>query len=247
MNCLFRLNKNLPILDSIPLKYVIYLTMLSNSEVLSDEDTKYAVFKEDDVYDRFSDWTEEDVYKALSELGDEGLVLFDSDVIYLGELRGRKFFSFESKSSLYDYAYNLLLDSLKVYSKSKSIKDKSRARYIKDFVTNLNDSGVSTMKVSDFNELHGYLYELYTGGEVYTIRNKIEYYQVNNMLKAYDKSTVFAILVEGTLHYDSYRKKGVPDLVSVAVLKDEIFGNLISKRKSSKEYMRNEDSLNSEF
>ena len=105
------------------------------------------------------------------------------------------------------------------------------------------------MTPGDFTELHGYLYEVYTGGEIYVLRGKVEYFQTNNMLKAYDRFTVFSLIVEATLRYDKYRKKGVPTLTNVACMKDDVFHTLVrSSDEGSKDYMRemtssiNEDS-----
>ena len=96
------------------------------------------------------------------------------------------------------------------------------------------------MTPGDFTTLFTYLYEIFTGGETYTVRNKMEYYQTTNILKAYDKFTTFAILVEGTLNYPAYDRRGVPTLTRVSVMKDTIFGAL-SRGDGSKDYMREVD------
>lgn len=250
MNVLFRTRKEIPIAGLIPFRYLLYATLLSDvvSYTPDDEDTKYGVFTSDrDIYDCFSDWDSDDVYKALDDLSSEGLVSFDEDGrIYLGEFRGKKFFPFEVKSSLFDSAYSLLETELKRYGSSRSAKDKSRARYIKEQVNRFLDKGVEHMTPGDFTELHGYLYEVYTGGEIYIIRNKTEHFQTNNMLKAYDKFTVFALIVESTLNYGTYKKKGMPTLINVACMKDDVFRSL-TKGDGSKDYMNKEDCLGGEF
>lgn len=248
MNTLLRLRKDMPITGLVPFKYLLYLAMLSDVVpfIPDDEDVKYGVFseRESDLYDRYYEWTHEDerrdeVLSALNALADEGLIWFDDDDrIYLGEYRGKKFFPFEVKTSLYDNASKFLEEELRKYGRSKSAKDKSRARYIREQIERLLDKGVEGMSPGDFTELHGYLYELYTGGEIYIIRNKTEYFQTNNMLKAYDRFTVFSLIVEGTLRYDSYRKKGVPTLTNVACMKDDVFRALTKADDGSKEYMR---------
>lgn len=246
MNVLLRLRKDMPITGIIPFKYLLYSAMLSNVVPFDDEDVRYGVFSESsqELYDYFSDWGHSDirrneVYKALSDLCDEGLIFFDDDNrVYLGEYRGRRFFPFEVKSSLFDNAIKLLDSELKRYGMSKSAKDKSRMRYIREQVDRFLDKGVENMTAGDFTELHGYMYEVYTGGEIYVIRNKTEYFQTNNMLKAYDKYTVFALIVEATLHYELYRKRAVPTLTNVACMKDDVFHALTKSDDSSKEYMR---------
>ena len=243
----------------VPFRYLLYTALLSDVAAYdADDETRYGVYRgeQEDLYDRFSDWSDADerrdeVYKALNDLAEEGLIFFDDeDRIVLGEFRGKKFFTFEVKSSMYDEAYKLYEQELKQYGSSRSAKDKSRARYIRERVNKLLANGVEEMRPSDFTELHGYLYEIYTGGEIYVLRNKTEYFQTNNMLKAYDRFTVFAILVEGTLHYDSYKKIGVPTLTNVAVKKDDIFHALSKAGEGSKEYMRDMSKAvdeNSEF
>lgn len=257
MNALFKLRKDMAITGAVPFKYLLYAALLSKVTVFTDEDTKYGVFSENqfDLYDYFSDWDHSDdrrneVLRALNDLADEGLIWFDDDDrIYLGEFRGKKFFTFEVKNSLFDEALSLFETAVKRYGRSKSAKDKSRSRYIKEQVDRLIDKGVDNMTPGDFTELHGYLYEIYTGGEIYLIRGKVEHFQTNNMLKAYDKFTVFALIVEATLRYDTYRKKGVPTLTNVACMKDDVFHALTKTDSGSKDYMREMTSSvgNSEF
>lgn len=248
MNTLLRLRKDMPITGLVPFKYLLYLAMLSDVVPFTpdDEDVKYGIFAEngEDLYDRYHEWANEDerrdeVVSALVALSEEGLIWFDDDGrIYLGEYRGKKFFPFEAKTSLYDNASKLLQEELRKYGRSKSAKDKSRARYIREQIERLLDKGVESMSPGDFTELHGYLYELYTGGEIYIMRNKTEYFQTNNMLKAYDRFTVFSLIVEATLRYDTYRKKGIPTLTNVACMKDDVFRALTKTDDGSKEYMR---------
>lgn len=246
MNALLKLHKDMPVTGLIPFKYLLYLAMLSDISPMDVEDTRYGVYAEteQELYDRFPDWYSLDdrrneISKALDDLADEGLIESDDDgTIYLGEFRGRKFFPFEVKNSLFDNACKTLEERLKIYGKSKSAKDKSRARYIREQTDRLLEKGAENMSPGDFTDLHGYLYEIYTGGEIYMIRNKTEYYQTMNMLKAYDRFTVFALIVEGTLNYDVYRKKGIPTLTNVACMKDDVFRMITKPDKGSKDYMR---------
>lgn len=252
MNVLLRLRKDMPITGLVPFRYLLYMAMLSDVVPFTpdDEDTKYGVFSEteQELYDYYPDWDHADdrkneILKALNDLADEGLIWFDDENrIYLGEYRGKKFFPFEAKNSLFDNAVELLNDSLKRYGKSKSAKDKSRARYIREQVDDMVNHDIESFTPGKFMELHGYLYEIYTGGEVYIIRGKTEHFQTNNMLKAYDKATVFSLIVEATLHYDKYRKYGMPTLTNVACMKDDVFRALTKADAGSKEYMRDEDS-----
>lgn len=252
MNALLRLRKDMPVTGLVPFKYLLYLAMLSEvTPFTPDGDgTKYGIFSKDqlDLYDYYPDWAvgddnDNEVYKALADLCDEGLIWFDDeDRVYLGEYRGKKFFPFEAKSSLFDTAKEFMDSEIRRYGKSKSAKDKSRARYIREQIDRLVDKGVENMTPGNFTDLHGYLYEVYTGGEIYIIRNKAEHFQTNNMLKAYDKFTVFSLIVEATLRYDKYRKKGVPTLTNVACMKDDVFHALTKAGAGSKEYMRNEES-----
>lgn len=185
MNVLLKLRKDMPICGLVPFKYLLYVAMLSNVIPYEDEDTRYGIFPEkyNEIGDFFPDWEHSDikkdaVVKALDELAEEGLILFDSDNnVYLGEYRGRKFFPFEKKSSLFDDAVKLATKSIKHYGASKSAKDKSRSRFIREQLYKLLDKGIPNLTSNDFTELHGYLYEVYTGGEVYIIRNKVELFQ----------------------------------------------------------------------
>lgn len=246
MNTLLRLHKDMVISGLIPFRYLLYTAMLSNVAVFEEDDTRYGIYggEQSDLYDHFSDWTSEDeradeVLKALNDLSEEGLIFFDDeDNVFLGEFRGRRFFTFEQKNSLYDNAEKLLDKELKRYGNSKSAKDKSRARYIRGKIDAFVDKGIDNMRPGDFTDLHGYLYEIYTGGEIYVLRGKTEHFQTNNMLKAYDKFTTYALLVYATLDYDSYRKKGVPTLTNVACMKDDVFRSLTKADEGSKDYMR---------
>ena len=248
MNVLLRLRKDMVITGLVPFKYLLYAALLSNVSPYQPEgeDTKYGIFGEDqsDLYDHYPEWDHTDdrrneILSALNDLADEGLLWFDDeDRIYLGEYRGKLFFTFVVKNSLYDMAEVLMYDSLKAYGRSKSAKDKSRSRYIREQIEKMLSKGVENLTPGDFTEIHGYLYEVYTGGEVYIIRGKVEHFQTNNMLKAYDKFTVFALIVEATLRYDTYRKKGVPTLTNVACMKDDVFRALTKSDEGSKEYMR---------
>ena len=241
MNTLLRLHKDMAICGLLPLKTLLYAALLSNVTTLETGDVKYGVYAGDyqDLYDTLSDWDSDEIYKALNELSDDGLIWFDEeDNLYLGEFRGKRFFTFEQKSSLVDEAVKLIKDAVKTYGKSKSAKDKSRSRYLLEKIEALIDKGVDQLRPSDFTDLHGYLYEVYTGGEIYNIRNKTEYYQTSNMLKAYDRNTVLALIAEGTLHYDKYRSKGMPTLTNVACMKDDVYHGLVRESAGSKEYMR---------
>lgn len=246
MNCLFKVKKGTPLANLVPFKHILYAAMLSNVKTIEDGDTRYAIYagEQDDLYDYFADWDSDDdrrseVLKAIDELADEGLISFDDDGnVYLGEFRGKKFFPFEVKNSLVDMALETIQKELKRYGSSKSAKDKSRSRYIREQIDRLVDKGIDTLRPIDLTDLHGYLYEVYTGGEIYLIRNKVEHYQTNNMLKAYDRQTTFALIVEATLHYDEYRKRGVPTLTNVACMKDDVFRALTKPSEGSKDYMR---------
>lgn len=232
----------------VPFRYLLYTAMLSNVTVYEpeDEDTRYGIYGggQSDLYDHLTDWFDDDtdeINDALNALAEEGLVFFDEeddDIVYLGEFRGKKFFPFEKENTLFEKANELLEDSLKRYGSSKSAKDKSRARYIREKIDGLKDKGIENLSPGDFTDLHGYLYEIYTGGEIYIVRGKAEHFQTNNMLKAYDKFTVYSLLVEATLRYDTYRRKGVPTLTNVACMKDDVFRELTQSAKGSKEYMR---------
>lgn len=257
MNGLFRLRKDMRVVDVIPLKHLIYTALLSDIVPYEDGDIKYAVSSHttQDLYDYFHDWEtsnseDDEVYKSLNELSEEGFISFDDDQrIYLGEFRGKKFFPFEvGTTSKLDSAIELLNTSISIYGSYKSTVTKSRARFIRTQFDKYLDKGIPSLNAADFTEIHGYLYEIYTGGEIYTIRNKVEYYQTNNMLKAYDKQNTFIILVNGTLRYDTYRKNGLPTLTNVACMKDDVFRSLVRSESSSKEYMREvKSSINSEF
>ena len=254
MNTLFRLRKDMPLAGLVPFKHILYMALLSDVTILEEDDSRMAIFakEQSDLYDYFSDWANEDdrrdeVLKALNELSEDGLIYFDDeDRIFLGEFRGRKFFPFEVKTSMFETASKLLDDAIKTYGASKSAKDKSRSRYIREQVDKLFSTGIESLSPSDFTDLHGYVYELYTGGEIYTIRNKVEYYQTNNMLKHYDRFTVFALIVEGTLNFDKYRSKGVPTLTTVACMADDVFRGLTKSDAGSKDYMREMTSTTTE-
>ena len=253
MNGLLKLRKDMPIAGLVPFKYLLYSALLSSIETYVEDDTRFGIstLMNEDVYDRFPDWDDTDerkneVYKALNSLAEEGLLLFDDDGrIFLGEFRGKKFFPFEAKNSIFDSALETLSEELKRYGRSKSAKDKSRSRYIREQIDRFIDKGVENMTPGDFTDLHGYLYEVYTGGEVYLLRGKVEHFQTTNMLKAYDKFTVFALIVEATLRYDTHRTKGVPTITNVACMKDDVFKALTKPDDGSKDYMRDmTDSVN---
>lgn len=242
MNGIFRLRKGMPVTSVIPIKHIVYMALLSDMTTEDLEGDKFAVsaLVISDVYDRFPDWTEEELLEVLDELGRDGLLEFYDTKILLGEFRGRKFFPFEVKSSLFDRAIEFLQDKLGDYASYS--RNKSRAKYIKREVKAMTEK-VDKLCPNDFTELHGLLYEVYTGGEVYNIRNQVEYYQTSNILKAYDRHTTFAIIVEGTLNFDAYRKKGVPTLTLIGVMKDEVFGALTKGVSHGKDYMRSEEEV----
>ena len=137
MNVLFRLKKDMAITGLLPFRYLLYAALLSDvvSYEPEGEDIRYGVYggEQNDLYDRFSDWSDADerkdeVLKALNDLADEGLIFFDDDDrVYLGEFRGKRFFAFDCKSSLFDEAVVSFDTELKRYGASRSAKDKSRA------------------------------------------------------------------------------------------------------------------------
>ena len=72
-------------------------------------------------------------------------------------------------------------------------------------------------------------------------------FQTNNILKAYDKYTTFAIIVEAVLNYDKHKKKGVPTLINVGYMKDDVFRHLTNPTAGSKDYMRELSTDDGEF
>ena len=250
MNALFRLRKDMQITALVPFKYLLYTALLSDVTTYVSGDDRLGIFAKplDDLDDYFSDWSHSDerrnvVTSALNELERDGLIYFldDSDgeqLIVLGEYRGRKFFTFERRSSFCDIALKTFDEELSKYGNSKSVKDRSRAKYIRSTFERLISEGIDKLGPGAFTEIHGYLYEIYTGGEVYTLRNEAEKFQTKNILKAYDRFTTLAILIEATLHYDKYRSKGLPTLVNVAYIKDDVFKAFTKADSGSKDYMR---------
>lgn len=247
MNTLIRVHKDFPIVSLIPLRHLIYATLLSDVRQYAEEDgTISAVsrFSLDDIRDSFGEWAEMDsknnlLEDALNELGSEGLVLFDDDegLIFVGEFRGKRFFPYEQETNIFSESKDKLMEAISMYGRSKSAKDKSRSKFIRSRIDELFDKGIENLTPSDFTDLHGYCYELYTGGEIYILRNKVEHFQTNNMLKAYDRHSTFSIIVEGVLNFDKYRKKGLPTLTTIACMKDDVFKGL-TKSGDAKGYMR---------
>lgn len=251
-NTLFHIRRNSALADRFSLDDLLYLTCLSSvsKEYDEKEDVTYAIFSKgfDLLKTYFQDWSEEELTEALSNLGNQGLLLFDDDnedVIYVGVFEGKRFEPFtSSESNLYDKAKETIQVSIQ---ESKSIIPKARWLYLRGAINSLMEKKPENMDVGDFVTLHGLLYELYTGGESYTTRNKTEFYQIPNILKAYDKPTTFAIVTDGVLHYDLYDKRCVPTLIKVGVHKDDIFRRICKKDTSTKEYMRERDSDENDF
>ena len=255
MNALIRARKDFPIFSNVPFKNFVYFVLLSNIVSFEDGNIRHAIYAGEylDLFDHLSDWADEscgtsELDKALDELEDEGYISFDDDNrIYLGEFRGRKFFPFEVRGSLFDSACDLMWSEIKRYGKTRSAKVLTRVGFIKGQVEGFISKGVEKMSPKDFTELHSFMYEVYTGGETYILRNKAEHFQTTNMLKAFDKHTVFSLIVFGTLNFDEYRSKGLPTMTNVACMKDDVFNRLNKPEKGSKEYMRDMESDDSEF
>lgn len=236
----------------IPFKYLLYTILLSDVLPQEDEedDTIYGVFRfsVEELYEKYPDYDAADIQDALTLLGEEGLLLFEGGTIFVGEYRGKRFFTFEMKSCMGEDAVKRIYEAVTSYRKHKSAIAKSRAMFLKEQLDKLFVGGIDKLKASDFTELHGILYELYTGGETYKIRNQVEYYQMGNILKAYDRGTTLAVLVEAVLGYDKFRSKGVPTLVNVGFMKDDVFKSLSKSPDSgSKEYMREGSVTDSSF
>ena len=168
------------------------------------------------MYDHFSDWSNEDdrrdeVLQALNDLCDEGFIFFDDDDrVYLGEFRGRKFFTFEQKNSLYESAEKTLDEALKRYGRSKSAKDKSRARYIREQIDKkgmidvgagvsheLNISKEKLDQALAILEAEGY--PVY-GGRVPQVTNPSQ------------KTTIKVVCPPGTEHKDIYNYENIHSL-----------------------------------
>ena len=250
MNLLLRPRKDMVITTLVPLKYQLYLTMLSDITSFEEGDIKHAICSNtvEGLRDNFHEWEHIDerrdlFQKSLNELVEEGLIIVEEDedgdeIIYVGEYRGRKVFTYEVENSLSDQAVEVIELALTKYRKSKSAVSRSRGGFLKSSFEDLMQKGIGKMGAHDFTELHGILYELYTGGEIYQLRNKVEAFQTNNILKAYDKFTTFAIITEAVLNYDTYRSKSVPTLINVGYMKDDVFRKLTNPTAGSKDYMR---------
>lgn len=245
MNGLHKLRKEFSVSGIVDFEILLYMALISNvsSGKVEGDDTVYALCscKRDDLYDIFATWDESEIDKAVDALLHKGLIFMDTEGgIYAGEIRGSRFFPFNAESSIADAAIEKLREAIKSFEKPRSALRRSRGRFIAEQINTYIDRGISEMTPGDFTTLFTYLYEIFTGGETYMVRNKTEYYQTTNILKAYDKFTTFAILVEGTLNYPAYARRGVPTLTRVSVMKDTIFGAL-SRGDGSKDYMREVD------
>lgn len=252
-NALFHIRRNSQLAKRFSIEDLIYMTCLSSIEKFYEEKsgTTYGLFSKgyDLLCEYFSDWDSKELSKAFETLGEQGLLLFgeedtyDSDFIYVGTFEGKRFEPFTSaESNLYQDAKDKITQAIK-----ESVLPKARNLYIKGRLNSMIEKGAEYLNVNDYNELHGLLYELYTGGEDYKVRNKTEMFQTSNILKAYDHATTFAIITDGVLNYDFYRKKGVPTLINIGYLKDDVFRKLVHKDTSTKEYMRKEDDEENEF
>lgn len=257
MNLLKRLHKEVNLTSIMEFKYVVYLSLLSDVvQISTDEDLrKIAAWNGsyEEFLELFPEWDnlqdDSEIVCALSTLESDGLISFNEDgtEIYVGTMLGKKFIPFTKRVSFYEQSVKKIKKALKEYCKGSSAKGVSRGQYLTSVLEGKYFMGTGSLKPNDFTELHGYLYELYTGGEVYIIRKKLEYYQTTNMLKAYDKDTVFSILVEGVLNFDFYRQSSVPNLVNIACMKDDIYRSLIGKNGKGKEYMRETESTSGGF
>ena len=250
-NALFHIRRNSPIADRYNLEDLIYLTCLSSVEKYyeKESDVTYGIFSKgyELLCEYFRDWDEDELVKAFNTLGEQGLLMYgeydDSDLIFVGTFEGRRFEPFTSaESNLYKDAVDKIQEAIK-----GSVLPKARNLYVKGRLNAMIEKGAEHLNVNDYNELHGLLYEIYTGGEDYKVRNKTEMFQVSNILKAYDHTTTFAIITEAVLNFDLYRNKGVPTLINVGYLKDEAFRKLVHKDTSTKEYMRHKDEDENEF
>ena len=242
-NGLFHIRRTSPMAGKYSLEDLIYFACLSDITKVTDGGEQLGEFSKgyDLLCAYFKDWSREEIDEALNSLADKGLVMFDDtdeDIIYVGTFDGKRFDPFTPEdSSLVTRAEEKIDLAI-----NEAAVPKVRLLYIKNRIKLLRERGIDNMSVTDFNELHSLLYEIYTGGEDYKIRNKIEYYQINNMLKSYDKRTIFAIVTFGVLDYDTFRKKGVPTITNVAYIKDDVMRRLVHKDTSSKEYMREKSS-----
>ena len=252
-NTLFHIRRNSTLTKKFNLEDLIYVTCLSSVEKYTEEESgiTYGLFSKgfELLSEYFSDWSEDEFIKAINSLGEQGLLMYgiegseEADNVYVGTFEARRFEPFSSaENTLYQDATEKVTQAVK-----SSVLPKARNLYIKGRLNSMIEKGAENLNVNDFNELHGILYEIYTGGEDYKIRNKTELFQTSNILKAYDHATTFAIITEAVLNFDLYRKKGVPTLINVGYLKDDVFRKLVHKDTSTKEYMREKDDDENEF
>lgn len=250
MNVLFKLKKDSPIFGVFPFKTILYTAILSDVIVKEDEenDIRWAVCgkNEADFYDLFESFDshkdeESELLATLEELENEGLIqCSEYGVITVGQFVGRAYVPFAKEDSLCNKAVEKIKAALNSHLKSlKSASAKSRGVTLKEDFEKLLDKGIGKMRTGDLNILHGILYEVYTGGEVYVIKGQVDAVQTYNMLRRYDVYTVFALITEAVLNYDTYRSKHTPNLKLVAQMAEDVYRALIkSKTPGSKEYMR---------
>lgn len=239
------------IVGMIPTKELIYAILLSDVEKFTPEGSSitYGVFEDyTRLYDQLGCLGDPEgvIGKALDELEEEGLVSFEDDnVCILGEFKGKKLYTYSATVPIFTQSKERLYTELSNFGKNGSAKSAMRARFLKSELDKMLDTDISRWTQPMFNILHATLYEIYTGGEEYQMRNSVEQYQVKNILKAYDKPTTFSILVNGVLGWSG---KGVPTLTKVAVNKDEIFKTLYKKASADKPKSAiHEDNDDSEF
>lgn len=246
MNGLLKIKKGSPILGLIPLKMFVYAVLISDLVPLEEDDEKLAVFSRDeqtlyDLFPSFDEGDEHDFADALNTLTEENLIYIreEDELIVCGTFQGKTFVPFTTENSMFDRSVEAVRKALKEFGTSLGGYSKSRRRHLADSFEELLNKGVASFTGGDFNSLHEILYEVYTGGENYVIKNKVDGFQTTNMIKHYDKNTVFSIIVEAILNYDKYRSRYTPSLTMVANMAEDVYRALIkSKTPGSKDYLR---------
>lgn len=243
MNYLPRVNPDAAIMNSVPLKYVIFCYLCSEAFDFEEDNAVYSKYNRESVTTKFKHYSDEDISEAFEELKAEGLISIvdgDDDIEYIaiGVCSGDglcKLFG-ASETSLEDFIREVN-NAIASYIADCSGVQIAFAKKAKDDFEVLSARSPNEYKHYDFVKLFLLCFEVFLQERPREFMEK-EHGQLKQLRKAYDAVTLFKMIVYYFANSNSFGK--YVNLNTLVYKKDEVYQKMkgVSKKRGSKSHMR---------
>jgi hypothetical protein len=240
MNCLKLLSKDNPILTDLPLKSLLYVTLVSKA--YAQDEWLVSSYDYDDIF-RFLPFGGDSIEDSFQELISEKLIEFDEDtnLIYIGYVTqdGQK--KLYTGTGLVDIEYELspVVEAAEDYiAACKSKIGKGTAQALLKEVKSFIEKPLSTLNVPALVDFFGDCYHIFMQEEHRNFQQK-EYGQMKNLTKLYDNVTVVRLIIRFFTNLHQFTD--TPSIGNLLYAKDKVYTSLTGGKKAKVNYKDDED------